>query len=416
MFDSPAELLAKIRLGEDSLLELKALTFRGAAVSGPTRDDLADCLAAMANTAGGVCLLGVDDRSRDIEGIPLERLDDVEGFVREICNDSIEPPLAAVIVRIELPSLTGEPRPVLKVDVLRSLFVHRSPGAYFYRLGSSTRQLRPDRLSRLLQERSHAGVIWFDEQGVPDSSPGDLELDRARPYFPPGDADDVAVRKLLLVRDLDDAARCTVGGLLLFGREPQRHLPSALIEAVRYRGQTPDSNYQIDAIRCEGTLEDQIAGATAFVAANMRVAAAKTPARVDLPQYDLRAVFEGIVNAVIHRDYSIYGSKIRLFLFDDRLELYSPGALPNSVTIETMAVRQATRNELIVRFLSRAPIQRVSVPGRAHYVEARGEGVPLILAEGRRVGGRAPVYELFDEELRLTIYGRPMDGLAEARA
>ena len=141
----------------------------------------------------------------------------------------------------------------------------------------------------------------------------------------------------------------------------------------------------------------------------MRVAARKTPARVDLPQFDTRAVFEAIVNAVVHRDYSIYGSKIRLFLFDDRLELSSPGALPNSVTVDTMAVRQATRNELIVRFLSKATIGRVGVPGRVYFVEARGEGVPLIFDASRRVSGRDPVYELFGDELRLTMYGRPFD-------
>jgi predicted HTH transcriptional regulator len=147
--------------------------------------------------------------------------------------------------------------------------------------------------------------------------------------------------------------------------------------------------------------------AAVFVEANMRVEAVKTPARIDLPQFESRAVFEAIVNAVVHRDYSMHASHIRLFLFDDRLEIYSPGALPNSVTLETMATRQATRNELIVRFLSKTRIQRVVVPGRVHYVEARGEGVPLIIDEGLRVAGRPPVWELFDDELRLTIYGRP---------
>jgi ATP-dependent DNA helicase RecG len=170
-----------------------------------------------------------------------------------------------------------------------------------------------------------------------------------------------------------------------------------------------DANYQIDARTCGGTLEDQILAAAAFVEANMRVAAVKTPARIDLPQFASRAVFEAIVNAVVHRDYSIHGSHIRLFLFDDRLELYSPGALPNSVTLETMPTRQATRNELVVRFLSKTRIQRIAVPGRAHYVEARGEGVPLIIEESQQIAGRPPLWELFDDELRLTIYGRPFE-------
>ena len=72
-----------------------------------------------------------------------------------------------------------------------------------------------------------------------------------------------------------------------------------------------------------------------------------------------------------------------------------------------MSVRQATRNELIVRFLSKAQARRVAVPGRVYHVEARGEGVPLIIEESHHVAGRLPVWELFDDELRLTIYGRP---------
>lgn len=409
MFDTADELLRKVRLGEDSVLELKAVRFRGDSVAGPSRDDVADRLAGMANTAGGVCVLGVDDRTREIEGIPVERLDAVERLVREVVNDVIRPPLLATIVRLELPSTTGEMRPVLRVDVPRSPFGHRSPGGYVHRLGSSTRELTPELLGRLFQLRSQALGVRFDEQAVPGTSPADLDVERARPHFPPADPDETALRKLLLVREVDGLLRCTVGGLLLFGRDPQQHLPNARVEAVRYRGVRLDANYQIDARACTRALEDQIVAATAFVEANMRVAAMKTPARVDLPQFDMRAVFEAIVNAVVHRDYSIYGSKIRLFLFDDRLELYSPGPLPNSVTLETMGVRQAARNELIVRFLSKAPVARASVPGRVYFVEARGEGVPLILEAGRRVSGREPVYELFDDELRLTIYGRPFE-------
>ena len=127
MFDTTDELLRKIRLGEDSVLELKAVRFRGKKIAGPERNDLADELAAMANTGDGVCVLGVDDKTREVEGIPLEQLDLVESYVRQICNDSIVPPLTVKIVRMELPDKAGELRPVLKVDVPRSLFVHKSP-------------------------------------------------------------------------------------------------------------------------------------------------------------------------------------------------------------------------------------------------------------------------------------------------
>ncbi len=94
------ELLDKIRLGEDSFLELKEARFAGERVTAPHRDSLGDELAAFANARGGVCLLGVDDKTREITGVPLELLDRLEDFVREVCNDSIDPPLAPNVERL----------------------------------------------------------------------------------------------------------------------------------------------------------------------------------------------------------------------------------------------------------------------------------------------------------------------------
>ena len=116
MFDTPTELAAKIALGEDTSLELKAVTFRGDGVDGPRRKELADELAAMANTTDGVLVLGVEDRSREVTGIPVEKLDLVERYVFEICSDSVEPPVVFRTQRLELPDPNGVPRPVPKLD------------------------------------------------------------------------------------------------------------------------------------------------------------------------------------------------------------------------------------------------------------------------------------------------------------
>jgi len=169
MLETAAELLEKIRLGEDSFLELKEVRFAGQKVTAPHRDGLADELAAFANSRGGVCVLGVDD-AREVLGVPLERLDALEDFVRELCLASVTPPLAPVIERLTLPSSTGEWLPVLKVEQSRSLFVHRSPGGYLHRVGSAKREMTPDYLARLFQQRSQARIIRFDEQPVPGAT------------------------------------------------------------------------------------------------------------------------------------------------------------------------------------------------------------------------------------------------------
>ena len=147
----------------------------------------------------------------------------------------------------------------------------------------------------------------------------------------------------------------------------------------------------------------QIDDAKEFVERFMLKPARKPAGREDHPQYDIGSIHEAIVNAVAHRDYSIAGSKIRLFLFADRVEIYSPGALPNTLTIETMAYRVFTRNQLLVRFLSRMKARRT----RHSFLESRGEGVRRILDASEAHSGRRPVYELFDEELRLTIWAKP---------
>ena len=137
----------------------------------------------------------------------------------------------------------------------------------------------------------------------------------------------------------------------------------------------------------------------------MQVAARKVPARLDLPQYSEKALFEALVNAVAHRDYSMRGSRIRLSMFSDRLEIQSPGSLPNSLTVESMATRQATRNQTLTSLLGRLPVEGIrGSEDRLFFMERRGDGGPIIQRTTRELCGRLPEYRLIDDsELCLTI-------------
>jgi ATP-dependent DNA helicase RecG len=412
MFNSAAELLEKIRLGEDTFLELKEVRFAGQRVSAPHRDGLADELAAFANGRGGACVLGVDD-AREVLGMPLDRLDLVEDFVRQLCTDSIQPSLTPVIERLTLPSSTGEQLPVLKVDVSGSLFVHRSPGGYLHRVGSARREMAPDYLARLFQQRSQARIIRFDEQPVPGARLNDLQEDlwtrfagkRVR------DSREILLGKLAMARkDADGEARPTVAGVLMASPNPRAWLPNAFIQAVAYRGvqirPDGDAAYQLDAQDISGPLDAQVMAACHFVKKNMQVFASKDQGRQDLPQFDMTAVFEALVNAVAHRDYSIHGAKIRLRMFADRLEIYSPGAIPNTMTVDSLPYRQAARNEAITSLLAKCPVPEAdqAETGRSAMMDKRGEGVQLILGRTEQLSGKTPVFRLIDEsELLLTI-------------
>lgn len=401
-------LLRRIALGEDSVLEFKQVLLAGAKVTAPGRDQLADELAGMANSAGGTVLLGVEDKRREVLGIPVDRLEAVESWLLGICRDSVKPPLDAVIRRIELPDVGGKLLPVLRIDIGRSLYVHRSPGGYFRRIGSSNREVWPDQLARLFQERSQTRVIRFDEAPVPNTSPADLDQALASRFLQRDtDVTETILRKLRVVADDGDGVpRLTVAGVLLCTREPEQWIPHAQVQAVVYAGARRDINYQIDARDIAGPLDEQVREALRFVRRNMRVNGTKALMRVERPQFSERAVFEALVNAVAHRDYSMSGAQVRLHMFADRIELYVPGALANTLTPDSMHLRQYSRNELVVSLLARCPLGGDEGLGRSRMMERRGDGVPIILEESTELSGRAPEYLLIDDaELRLLIWG-----------
>ena len=411
------DLHRRIRLGEDSTLELKSVLVSGGSVKGFRRDAFADELAAFANSRGGTMLLGVDDKTRQAQDIPLDDLDAVETWTRQICNDSIQPALDADILKMELENAAGRLVPVLRIDVARSLFVHKSPGGYFRRIGSSKREMAPEVLARLFQERSQSRIVRFDESAVPGTAPSDLHYSLTRRFLQgdvadapsasspedPPEASEDTLRKLRIVTgDADGRARLTLAGVLLCTDEPQRWLPHAYIQAVSYAGERSDTDYQTDARDVGGPLDRQVAEALHFVRRNMLVRATKHTARSERPQFSERAVFEALVNAVAHRDYSMAGARIRLHLFGDRLELHVPGALANTLTPDSLHLRQANRNELIVSLLARCAVP--SGVGRTRLMDRRGDGVPIIRRECRELSGRLPEYRLIDEsELRLVI-------------
>ena len=425
MFDTNDELLRHIQLGEDSLLECKQLLFRHDKIQGPTSEKMADEIAAMSNAAGGVIVLGVEDKTRAIVGIDSAMLELTETWLRELMETRLEPPLQAYTLRrIELPDSTGALHAVFRLDLPRSLFVHRSPGGYKIRAGSSVREMAPEYLARMFQQRSQSRLLRFDEQVVPNAPMGVLAPDLWKKFATSrtsGTDQDVLSKLKLADRDADGAWHPTVSGLLMACHNPHEYLPSAFIQAVAYRGReiapAGSQAYQLDAQDIQGPLDQQIAGACRFVARNMKVGASKSLGRHDLPQYDLTAVFEAITNAVSHRDYAIYGQKVRLRMFEDRLELHSPGAIPNTMTIDSLEFRQASRNENLTSLLAKCPVPGLDglTSDRSTIMDKRGEGVPLILQLSERLYGKRPAYRLLDgEELQLTIQAATLNEKAES--
>ena len=256
--------------------------------------------------------------------------------------------------------------------------------------------------------RGQSDATSTDTQAVRGTGINNLQPELWRRYASSrvDESAEVALTKLRFAKaDSHGALRATVGGVLLAAEDPREWLPNAWIQAVHYRGRRADSGRQVDARDITGPLDRQIREALRFVVANQRVAAYKDPARTDVPQFSERAVFEAVVNAVVHRDYAVTGSRIRLFMFDDRLELYSPGGLCNSMSTDDLRTSQYTRNELLASRLGQCAVGDVpGAGGRQYFIERRGEGVAVIEDETYALAGERPVFELVGErELKVVL-------------
>ncbi len=387
-------LLEKLALGEDSTIEFKERI--------TNRDSVAAEISAFANGRGGTLVVGVSD-SGQITGV--DDIVEAERKTIEICNDSIEPGVHIFTEKLKL-----EGKSILLVEIPRSLFTHKATNRYFIRQGSSKREMSPEQLGRLMQSRSQARIISFDEQFVPNTDKTILQNDLYERFIGETGTEEQTLdllRKRRLLVDDNGVWRVSVAALLMCTDRSDDYLYNSFISGVCYTGPHKDANYQLDAKDFKGPLDQQILDAYKFVEKYNEVSARKNIGRQERAQYSMKAVFEALVNAVVHRDYAKHGSKIRLFMFSDRLELYSPGALANTLTVDTLLYNQITRNELLARLLSELQIDNDTLGkevGRRYFLERRGEGVGIILRESERFSGKTPSYVMHNEELCLIVY------------
>jgi len=387
-----SEILNLIKNGEDSTVEFK--------LENVNAESLAQEIVAFANVEGGTIILGVDD-SGNIVGITRR---DLEEWVTTICRQSIEPPIIPVIKKVVIDDRECEApaKQLLAVIIPKSYsVVSTKRGQYFIRVGSTKQQPTTAELARLFQQRR---LIAADEAPVPVAGVDDLDLSAINRYFLRLAQSELTVDNTqLLLRELintgimvetPDGIFPTLAGILAFGKLPQRFFPSYEIRASAYTSSSFDSDV-IDQKDIQGQLADMINGAIGFVARNIRNRSTIPDGvqRVDRLEYPIEAIREAIINAIAHRDYLISGAAIRLFIFEDRIELYSPGGLPNTITLETMKYKQFSRNQTLVSFLT-----------GLGFMERRGKGILRMINLMREYGLPPPRFELIGEELLVTFY------------
>ncbi|MEZ4711005.1 MAG: ATP-binding protein [Caldilineaceae bacterium] len=373
-----AELNAVLTGGEDSFTEFKADVSQ--------RSDLASEMIAFANMEGGRILVGVADDGA-IVGFDNPRR--VEEAVVNIARNNCIPPLIPTIEIVEV----AAGKSILVVDVPRRLEAphENNNGQCYIRVGSSKRLCTPQERARLLQS---ASLVHVDEVPIAGTTIDDLDLEAFGKYYEriyeqPLSESDVPLKPMLenmrfLAQDLRGDDRLSMAGLLLFGKRPQDFVYHAYISAVRWAGIEAGEEI-IDRQDIGGRLPEQIEQAEAFILRNTRLATIiDAVQQTDRREYPRAALREALVNAVVHRDYSLEGAQILLYIFDDRIEIRSPGALPNSVTLDNIRAHYSKpRNETMARVLL-----------NLGYVNRLGSGVPRMIRLMQAHSHREPDFEV----------------------
>ena len=381
------ELLELIEHGENSGVEFKRDDVR------PER--LAQRIAALLNLEGGYILLGVE-KDRSVSGL-VKNPEEVEERVMNIARDHVRPAPIPYweAIEMELGKIVGVIS--LPTDSPDKPYKAKRGSAWvtMIRAGTVTRDATDEEEARLYQQ---SGRLRYDIKPVLGSNEQDLDWRRLENYFRdirkqdyPGADDGDGWTRLLLNTDFVVESRGriipTVAALLMFGLRPNRYLPQAGITAVSYSGLEKDYDAKerveirgpVVALRSRdnqivetGIIERTIE----FVKRNINVKAwlqdgARRQERWDYP---FEAIREAIVNAIAHRDYTITVTDIDLSIYEDRLEIISPGRLPNTITVEKMRTGcRATRSELVKEILRDYA-----------YIEATGLGVPRKIVLGMR--------------------------------
>ena len=395
------DLQALIDNGEDSGVEFKR--------DDVANHDLAKELVALLNLDGGTVLLGVEDDGL-IAGTTRESL---EEWVAQLCRVKIDPPVIPFLSWVR----DAEPdRDVLAVRVTVGpdkpyARIHNTRKTYFLRIGTSSHEASRDELERMFQA---SGRLHYGLKPVPGAGFDAFDQRRLRDYFTrilrgatPVEDDPEDWETLLPNVDLMTVSAgqqvATIDGLLLFGRVPRRFLPQSGVRALCFPGTEPGYATRADeSLRGPmlplGAVPDIVESglveqAWDFVRRNTTPSARlDNTRRIDRWEYPESVVREAVVNALVHRDYSIAGTDITLAIFSDRLEIVSPGRLPNTVTTDGMrAGARYARNQTLVNIMR-----------DYGYADARGMGVRNKIIPGMRDhNGTEP--DLIDDENRFTV-------------
>jgi ATP-dependent DNA helicase RecG len=382
-------------------------------------DELSETLAALANAQGGMAIVGIAGKSKKLEGIAdaaAARLAVLDAALA--CTPPLVLPLPEVVVVRDVTLLML----VVPAGLPHVYSVH---GKYLRRIGATNQPIPPDALRKLLLERGETSWERLTPEGA---TLADLDQTKLGAYVrrvgAAAEADPLAFlfRRGCVARVAgngsleagDDTVALmsnsqpsvpnyipTNAGLLLFGKEVDRFFPQCEVTLVRYRGREMSDEFLREDIH--DTLAETVRRAELWLSEHMRRGSRMVGLeRQDWVQFPQGAVREALVNAVAHRDYTVRGEGIRIALFGDRMECYSPGRLPGHMTVENIVEERFSRNETLVQVLADFGL-----------IERLGYGIDRMLRQMDEAGLPPPEFRDTAAGFLVTLRGRADDMPAE---
>ncbi|MGH2855589.1 MAG: ATP-binding protein [Solirubrobacteraceae bacterium] len=365
--------------------------------------DLADFLIGLGNADGGIVVVGL--RSGKVEGTdrsPDKRNDQMQAGI-----DFSDPPVRVRQRLVDCMNEQGNPDHLLVIEVEPGDVVHANRrDEVFLRVGDENRRLTFRQRQELLYDKGQAS---YEARPLEAASLTLLDMPLVEEYAAAVKAPDAL--RLLQARGLARDQTLTIAGCLLFANDPQGFLPETFVRVLRYRGRergTGARQQLLEDVRVEGPIPRQLLEARDAVRRlqpNRRALLGKTGRFGDVPLVPEDAWLEGLVNAVVHRSYSLAGDHIRVEIFDDRVEIWSPGRFPGLVDLsDPLATTRFARNPRIAR-----------VCADLSFGQELGEGVRRMFEEMRQAGLYDPIYRQASGGVHLSLLAEPIDRELDAR-
>ena len=355
------------------------------------KDEIGETVSAFSNSDGGTVIVGVSNNG-GVLGVDIgaNTLEEFANYIKRNTDPQIFP-------SVKIREVDGKNVVMVEVEESQERPVFFKSHAY-KRVGKTNQRISSSEMRRLAKESG--GRVYWDERVCEDASLEDIEEDKVRWYLErreeirkvkkPEKMDiDTLLLNIGAAKKVNSETKPTNAGILFFGKNPQRFVLQSQLRTARFAGRTLTRDF-LDRLDCSGSLWEMVEGSEDFVRKNIRLFGFRTEysfQRIDKLEYPIKAIRESIINALIHRNY-FEPADTRVAIFDDRIEIISPGTFPEGVTPEEP--KHVPVNPILCQLMY-----------DVGFIEKYGSGIYMINELCKEWGIQKPEYELSEVETKV---------------